>query len=41
MHQMLALADSFAKAETQEDKYWSSIVALLMFAPGRGSERSE
>jgi len=41
MHQMLALADSFAKAKTREDKYWSSIVALLMFAPGRGSELSE
>lgn len=41
MHQMLALADSFAKAESQEDKYWSSVVALLMFAPGRGSELSE
>lgn len=41
MHQMLALADSFAKADTQEDKYWSSIVALLMFAPGRGGELSE
>lgn len=41
MHQMLALADSFAKADNQEDKYWSSIVALLMFAPGRGGELSE
>lgn len=41
MHQMLALADSFAKAKTREDKYWSSILALLMFAPGRGGELSE
>lgn len=41
MHQMLALADSFAKAETQENKYWSSIIALLMFAPGRGGELAE
>lgn len=41
MHQMLALADSFAKAKTREDKYWSSVLALLMFAPGRGSELSE
>lgn len=41
MHQMLALADCFAKAKTREDQYWSSIVALLMFAPGRGSELSE
>lgn len=41
MHQMLALADSFAKAETREDKYWSSIIALLMFAPGRGGELAE
>lgn len=41
MHQMLALADSFANAETLEDKYWSSVITLLMFAPGRAGELSE
>ncbi|WP_067584068.1 hypothetical protein [Endozoicomonas ascidiicola] len=38
MHQMLALAECFAKAESREDKYWSSILVLLMFAPGRAGE---
>lgn len=37
-HQMLSLADCFAKAETTQDKYWSSVLALLMFAPSRGGE---
>ena len=41
MHQMLALADCFANAETLEDKYWSSVITLLMFAPGRAGELSE
>lgn len=41
MHQMLALADYFANAETLEDKYWSSVITLLMFAPGRAGELSE
>lgn len=41
MHQMLALADCFARAETLEDKYWSSVITLLMFAPGRAGELSE
>lgn len=41
MHQMLALADCFANAETPEDKYWSSILVLLMFAPGRAGELSD
>jgi len=39
MHQMLALADCFANAETLEDKYWSSVITLLMFAPGRAGDR--
>lgn len=38
MHQMIAIADCFAKAETNEDKYWSSALTLLMFAPSRGGE---
>lgn len=38
LHQMLSLADCFAKAKTPEDKYWSSVIALLMFAPSRGGE---
>ena len=41
MHQMLTLADCFANAETLEDKYWSSVITLLMFAPGRAGELSE
>ncbi len=41
MHQMLALADCFANAETLEDKYWSSVITLLVFAPGRAGELSE
>lgn len=40
-HQMLSLADCFNQAESIEDKYWSSILTLLMFAPGRGGELSE
>ncbi|MGI2122833.1 hypothetical protein ACRN9J_11675 [Shewanella baltica] len=41
LHQMLALADCFANAETVEDKYWSSVITLLMFAPGRAGELTE
>jgi len=41
MHQMLTLADCFSYAETIEDKYWSSIITLLMFAPGRAGELAE
>lgn len=41
MYQMLALADCFANAETLEDKYWSSVITLLMFAPGRAGELAE
>ncbi|MFC1309474.1 MAG: hypothetical protein G8D80_04775 [gamma proteobacterium symbiont of Ctena orbiculata] len=37
-HQMLALADCFHRAETTRDKYWSSVITLLMFAPGRAGE---
>lgn len=37
-HQMLCLADCFYLAQSTQDKYWSSAIALLMFAPGRGSE---
>ena len=38
LHHMLTLADIFREAEKEEDLYWSSIIVLLMFAPGRGSE---
>lgn len=38
LHQMLTLADIFREAEEEGDKYWSSVIVLLMFAPGRGSE---
>ncbi|WP_108447052.1 hypothetical protein [Halomonas denitrificans] len=41
IHQMLALADCFQKAKTVKDRYWSSVIALLMFAPGRGGELCE
>lgn len=41
IQQMLALADCFAKAERLEDKYWASVIALLMFAPGRAGELAE
>lgn len=38
MHHMLALASCFAQAGTVKDRYWSSVFALLMFAPSRGGE---
>jgi hypothetical protein len=38
LHQMTAIADCFSKAETNEDKYWSSVLTLLMFAPSRAGE---
>jgi hypothetical protein len=41
MHQMLSLADCFANAKSDKDKYWSSVIALLMFAPGRAGELAE
>nr|WP_314899585.1 hypothetical protein [uncultured Deefgea sp.] len=37
-HHMLSIADCFARAETNEDKYWSSVFILLMFAPSRAGE---
>jgi len=41
MHEMLAIAHCFANAQTKKDKYWSSIISLLMFAPSRGGELSQ
>lgn len=38
MHQMLSLADCFAKAESIKDRFYTSVIVLLCFAPGRGSE---
>lgn len=38
LHQMIGLAECFARAVTDEDKYWSSVLTLLMFAPSRGGE---
>lgn len=38
MHQMIALADCCSRATTREDKYWSSVLTFLMFAPSRGGE---
>lgn len=40
LHHMLTLADIFREAEREKDEYWSSVIVLLMFAPGRGSEPS-
>lgn len=40
LHQMLSLADCFTKAVTPQDRYWSSVFTLLMFAPSRGGELS-
>lgn len=38
MHQMISIADCFAKAKSREDIYWTSVIALLMFAPSRSGE---
>jgi hypothetical protein len=38
MHEMLCLADCFAKAETVADKYYTSGLVLLCFAPSRFNE---
>lgn len=38
MRQILAIADCFAQAKTKQDQYWSSVLALLMFAPNRAGE---
>jgi hypothetical protein len=38
MHEMLCLADCFAKAETTIDKYYTSVLVLMCFAPSRVNE---
>lgn len=38
MHQMLSLADCFARAKSIRDRFYTSVLVLLSFAPGRGSE---
>lgn len=38
MHQMLSLAECFAKAERVKDRFYTSVLVLLCFAPGRGHE---
>jgi hypothetical protein len=38
MHEMLCLADCFAKAKTAADKYYTSGLVLLCFAPARFNE---
>ncbi len=38
MHEMLCLAECFAKAEAVQDKYYTSAFVLLCFAPGRINE---
>lgn len=38
MHQMLSLADCFARAVTVKDQFYTSVLVLLCFAPGRGDE---
>ena len=41
LHQMVTVADIFAKAEESVDLYWSSVLVLLMFAPNRAGELSD
>lgn len=38
MHEMLSLAECFARAEAVQDKYYTSALVLLCFAPGRINE---
>lgn len=38
LHHMLSLADCFSRATSVRDQYWSSVIALLMFAPSRAGE---
>jgi hypothetical protein len=38
LNQITALADCFARAETPEDQFWSSVIVMLMFAPSRAGE---
>lgn len=38
MHQMLSIADCFARAESVKDRYFTSVLVLLCFAPNRGHE---
>lgn len=38
LHQMISIADCFAKAKSKEDLYWTSVITLLMFAPSRAGE---
>ncbi|MDP3210398.1 hypothetical protein [Methylotenera sp.] len=38
MHQMLSIADCFARAESVKDQYITSVLVLLCFAPGRAHE---
>ena len=38
LDQITALADCFARAESLEDQFWSSVIVLLMFAPSRAGE---
>jgi len=38
MHQMLCVMDAFNRAETTPDRYVTSLIIMLIFAPGRVSE---
>ncbi|MCT8869576.1 hypothetical protein [Shewanella xiamenensis] len=38
MHEMLSFAECFARAKTVQDKYYTSALVLLCFAPGRINE---
>ena len=40
LHVITSLADCFARAESEQDLYWSSVSVLLMFAPNRVGELS-
>jgi len=38
LHVITSLADCFARAESEQDLYWSSVSVLLMFSPNRVGE---
>ncbi|NUH64083.1 hypothetical protein HTT03_02045 [Sulfitobacter sp. S0837] len=38
MHEMLCIMDAFNRAETTPDRYVTSLIIMLIFAPGRVSE---
>jgi len=41
LHHMYSLADCFSNAKAPEDRFWSSVLVFLMFAPGRAGELAD